>query len=215
MNIFTPLSGTGDGPLSRDGERLPTSVVKILEGALKAIASRGARRLSMSDISDASGVSRGTLYRYFSTKEEVMAAVAEFVCTNFETGVCEAADSQENPLERFRAVMRFFSRFTIERSPERMLEVEPSFYLEFFRSHFARHKAAVKAALSRSFDHLDSLRNEPLDREAVVEALVRMQLSTLIVPADRWWVDVWEQAPDRMERWIIEFAGKTHPYQER
>jgi AcrR family transcriptional regulator len=209
MNIFAPLPATGDVSLSRNGDRLPTSVVKILEGALRGIASRGVRRLSMSDISDASGVSRGTLYRYFSTKEEVMAAVAEFVCTNFETGVREAADQFEDPIERLRAVMRFFSSFTVERSPERMLEVEPSFYLEFFHSHFARHKQAVEEALGVTFDHLDSLRGQPIDREAVAEALVRMQLSTLIVPSGQKWATIWAQAPDRMKRWIIQFTGKA------
>jgi AcrR family transcriptional regulator len=215
MNIFTPLSTTTDGPLSRDGGRLPTSVVKILEGALRGIASRGVKRLSMSDISDASGVSRGTLYRYFSTKEEVMAAVAEFVCTNFETGVLEAAERHDDPIQRFRAVMRFFSRFTVERSPERMLEVEPSFYLEFFNSHFARHKAAVEAALERTFDYFDEQWGRPIDRPATAEALVRMQLSSLIVPTDARWAELWESAPDRMQYWISEFAGKIAPCKEK
>jgi AcrR family transcriptional regulator len=215
MNIFTPLPATGDVSLSRNGDRLPTSVVKILEGALRGIASRGVRRLSMSDISDASGVSRGTLYRYFSTKEEVLAAVAEFVCTNFETGVREAADGHEDPIERLRAVMRFFSSFTMERSPERMLEVEPTFYLEFFHSHFGRHKEAVEEALGPTFDHLDALRGEPIDREAVAEALVRMQLSTLIVPSGPKWTRVWAEAPASLQRWITEFAGKATECKEK
>ena len=62
---------------------LSPSVIKILSGAIDVIANRGARRLSMSDIIDTSGVSRGTLYRYFSNKDEVLAAVSEFVCTGF------------------------------------------------------------------------------------------------------------------------------------
>ena len=55
---------------------LSPSVIRILSGALDAIASRGVKRLSMSDIIDASGVSRGTLYRYFSNKDEVLGAGA-------------------------------------------------------------------------------------------------------------------------------------------
>lgn len=214
MNLFAPLAATADAS-TREGERLPTSVVKIMEGALRAVASRGARRLSMSDISDASGVSRGTLYRYFSTKEEVMSAVAEFVCVNFETGVCEAADRFDDPLDRFRAVMRFFGRFTVERSPERMLEIEPGFYLEFFRSHFARHKAAVASALAQTFDHLDGLGGVRIDRDAVIEALVRMQLSTLIVPAEAHWIAIWDAAPDRLQRWILDYAGQIPASEER
>lgn len=198
-----------------DGERLPTSVVKILEGALCVIGNRGARRLSMIDISDASGVSRGTLYRYFSTKDEVLAAVSEFVSVNFETGVKDAADSCENPIDRFRAVMQFFASFTVERTPAGIFEIEPAFHLDFFRSHFDRHKTAVKSALRQSFDYLDTLRPEKLNRETIVEALVRMQLSTLIVPATAEWTTIWNSAPEILERWIVELAGKTAQVKEQ
>ena len=213
MNFFAPMAASGE-IVDRDGERLPASVVKILEGALRVVGSRGARRLSMSDISDASGVSRGTLYRYFSTKEEVLAAVSEFVSLNFESGIREAADQYDAPLERLRAVMTFFLRFTIERTPERMFEIEPVFYLEFFRSHFTRHTAAVREALDQSFDYLDTLRRTPVDRDAIVEALVRMQLSSLIVPAGKRWSELWEMGPETLERWIIELGGQIPAFQE-
>ncbi len=189
---------------------LPASVVKIIDGALRAVGSRGVRRLSMSDISLESGVSRGTLYKYFSTKEEVLAAVSEFVSTSFESGVREAADRHDDPIERFRAVMRFFARFTVDQTPDRIFEIEPAFHLDFFRSHFARHKAAVRDALARSFDHLDTLRAEPLNRDAFVEALVRMQLSTLIVPTSRLWTATWEAAPELLQRKLLDMAdGKS------
>jgi AcrR family transcriptional regulator len=212
MSSAAPLL-TPEGP-GRDAARMPGSVVRILEGALRAIGRRGARRLSMSDISDASGVSRGTLYRYFSTKDEVLAAVSEFISVNFETGILEAAEKFDDPLERFRAAMRFFAQYTIDNSPERIFEIEPGFHLDFFRSHFHRHKAAVLAALQRSLDHFDRLCGRELDRDALAEALVRMQLSTLIVPADWRWADLWEAAPDTLERWIIELSGRLPAYQE-
>src|SRR3546814_10823986 len=84
----------------------------------------------------ASGVSRGTLYRYFSSREEVLAAVSEFVCVNFEDGVRAVGRDIADPIERFRAIMHFFARFTIEQAPERIFEMEPAFHLDFFRSHF-------------------------------------------------------------------------------
>src|SRR3546814_2736044 len=82
----------------------PGSVLKILDGALRAIGEMGARRLSMRDISDASGVSRGTLYRYFSSREEVLAAVSAFVCVNLEDGV-RAVRSEEHRTE-LQSIMR-------------------------------------------------------------------------------------------------------------
>jgi AcrR family transcriptional regulator len=214
MNVQAPLIAQSE-PLRHDGERLSTSVVKILEGALSVIGSRGARRLSMIDISDASGVSRGTLYRYFPTKDHVLAAVSEFVSMNFETGIKDAADACFNPIERFRAVMRFFASFTLERTPAGIFEIEPAFHLDFFRSHFDRHKTAVKSALRQSFDYLDTVRSDTIDRDAVVEALVRMQLSTLIVPASNDWTNLWNSAPDTLERWILELAANSAQREEK
>ncbi len=185
---------------------LSPSVIKILSGALDAIAARGTRRLSMSDIVDASGVSRGTLYRYFSNKDEVLAAVSEYICTGFENGVREAASGVTHPIERLRLVMEFYARYTTENSPDRVFEVEPAFHLEFFRTRFARYKIAVCDALQPTFDYLDGQLAEPIDRDAFCETLVRLQLSTLLVPADDTFRARWHQAPELIERWAIRLA---------
>ena len=166
----------------------------------------GVRRLSMSDIIEASGVSRGTLYKYFSNKDDVLAAVAEFVCTGFENGIADAARGIDDPVERFRAVMLSYSRYTNENSPDRVFEVEPQFHLSFFRTRFSRYKAAVANALAPVFAHLESLLGRDIDREAYVEALVRLQMSTLLVPATQSWTDRWNSSADDLETWALGLA---------
>ena len=42
---------------------------RILDGAMAAIARHGLSKLGMSDVSHSAGVSRGTLYRYFPSRE--------------------------------------------------------------------------------------------------------------------------------------------------
>jgi AcrR family transcriptional regulator len=163
----------------------------------------------MNDIIDASGVSRGTLYRYFSNKDEVLAAVGEYVCTGFETGIRAAGEHIADPMERFRAVMQFYARYTNENSPDRIFEVEPRFHLEFFRTRFARYKAAVSDALSPVFDHFDVMLGVKVERDGFVEALVRLQLSTLLVPADETWSQLWNQSPDFLENWALKFARQN------
>ena len=185
------------------------SVIKILSGALDAIAERGVRRLSMSDIIEASGVSRGTMYKYFSNKDEVLAAVAEFVCTGFENGIEAAAEGIDDPIERFRSVMQFYARYTNEHSPDRVFEVEPRFHLSFFRSRFERYKIAVHNALEPVFEHFERLLGEQLNRMAFVEVLVRLQLSTLLVPADEEWGQVWNESPENLERWVLRLARQN------
>jgi AcrR family transcriptional regulator len=208
MNVFSPAIATGE-ILDANGEPLPSSVIKILEGALAAIIRSGARRLSMSAICEASGVSRGTLYRYFSTKDEVVAAVSEFVSIGFENGVRAAADQHRDPIERLQAVLDFFDSYTRERTPDGMFELEPAFHLAFFRSHFTRHKVALLDALTITFDYADSMLPMPLDRDAVVEAFIRTQLSSLIVPLGRHWSDTWVGAPRHLQNIISILAGRA------
>lgn len=183
------------------------SVQKILDGTLRAIQTVGARRLSMRDISDASGVSRGTLYRYFASKEDVLAAVSEYICSSFEQGISAVADAIADPMERFRAVMQFFAHFTIERSPDRIFEVEPAFHLEFLRTHFSRHKAAVRDALEPTLDYLEHRTGRPINREILIESLVRLQLSTLVVPADDNWLQSWDESPEHILQWALQTTG--------
>jgi AcrR family transcriptional regulator len=190
--------------LAPDVELSP-SVIKILSGALDAIASRGARRLSMSDIIDTSGVSRGTLYRYFSNKDEVLAAVSEYVCTGFENGIRDAGQGIADPIERFKAVMQFYARYTNENSPDRVFEVEPGFHLAFFRSRFGRYKIAVQDTLDPVFDHFDRLVGD-----AFVETLVRMQLSTLLVPASEEWLQIWNGTAENLQKWALKIAQKQN-----
>lgn len=182
---------------------LSPSVIRILSGALDAIAARGAKRLSMSDIVDASGVSRGTLYRYFSSKEEVLAAVSEFVCVGFENGIREAGEGIEDPIERLKSVMQFYARYTSENSPDRVFEVEPAFHLAFFRSRFARYKQAVIDAIGPTFDYLETLLGAPMNREALAEMLVRNQLSSLLVPASDEWKQLWNDTADNIKKWAL------------
>lgn len=189
---------------------LSPSVIRILSGALDAIAARGVKRLSMSDIIDASGVSRGTLYRYFSNKDQVLAAVAEFVCTGFESGIREAGKGVNDPVERLRAVMQFYARYTDENSPGRIFEVEPAFHLAFFRSRFARYKQAVLDALEPTFDHFDRLLGEAMNREAFAEGLVRNQLSTLLVPASDEWKQLWNDTADNIQKWALAIAASRN-----
>lgn len=193
---------------------LPPSVIRILSGALDAIAARGVKRLSMSDIIDASGVSRGTLYRYFSNKDQVLAAVAEFVCTGFENGIRDAGKNIADPIARLRAVMQFYSRYTEDNNPGRIFEVEPAFHLTFFRSRFGRYKQAVLDALGPTFGYLDGLLGNAVDRDRFAEMLVRIQLSTVLVPAGKEWENLVNDTADNILKWALEIAAVRNREEE-
>ena len=58
-----------------DDQRAERAVQKILAGTMKALSRQGASKLSVSDICEASHIARGTFYRYFDSKDEVLAAL--------------------------------------------------------------------------------------------------------------------------------------------
>src|SRR5437899_1815243 len=82
------------------------TVDRILDGALTALARRGLRKLSMSDICAAAGVSRGTLYRYFSTKEDVLEAIGQHVEQRFRVAMEDAIEREPDLDHRVEVVLR-------------------------------------------------------------------------------------------------------------
>jgi AcrR family transcriptional regulator len=65
------------GSRSRAGNAMARTRAGLLEGALRAVATRGTRRTTMNDIAASAGVAKATLYNHFRTKEDVWSALVE------------------------------------------------------------------------------------------------------------------------------------------
>jgi AcrR family transcriptional regulator len=180
-------------PASANGR----SLQRILDGALATLSRRGATQLSMSDVCEAAGISRATLYRYFSRKEDLLAAVGEYVSRNFVDGIKRAMAGSPVPGDRLRLVLEFFIRYTGQVKTDRMLEIEPSFVLKFLQSHFALHVAVFNEALAPVYDDIELHLGIRINRLLVSEVLLRAEQSTVVVPAGRSW-DAWPEALSRM-----------------
>ena len=163
------------------------SLQRILDGAIAALSRRGATQLSMTDVCEAAGISRATLYRYFSSKQELLAAVGEHVSKNFIDGIKAAVAASDVPIDRLRLVMEFFIRYTAQVKSDRMLEIEPAFVLKFLQSHFTQHVAVFNQALTPVYDDIETHLGIRVNRLLVSEMLLRAEQSTIIVPAGRTW----------------------------
>lgn len=172
-------------------DRPPASVLKILNGALQAVSERGVGRLSMSVIGQLAGVSRGTLYRYFKTKDDVLRAVGEYVSLAFENGIREVATAIADPVERLHRVLRFHDEYSTLQEADKMLIVDPAFVVDFFHRHAPRHRAVLLEALGSSLDHFDRNRATPIDREAFADLLIRLQTSRIILRTNDQWPARW------------------------
>jgi AcrR family transcriptional regulator len=188
------------------------SLQRILDGALAALSRRGATQLSMTDVCDAAGISRATLYRYFSNKPDLLAAVGEHVSRNFINGLKAAIAESQVPIDRLRRVLEFFIGYTAQVRTDRMLEIEPAFVLHFLQSHFLLHVAAFNDALSPVYDDIESHLGIRINRALVSEVLLRAEQSTVVVPAGRSWSALPEVLSRMLEQlYQVKRSGAKRP----
>ncbi|SEQ59147.1 TetR/AcrR family transcriptional regulator [Thalassovita taeanensis] len=78
----------------------------ILKSAAKLFAEKGYATTTIVDLATACETSRGALYHYYSSKEDILfSIIQEHVATMYET-LNRAADQAAEPEERLRAVVR-------------------------------------------------------------------------------------------------------------
>ena len=78
---------------------------QILDGAGLAFGQYGYKKTTLADIVRESGVARATVYKYFSTKDEVFQAVIEREIADIQRTVRAAVEEQTNTYERLRAAV--------------------------------------------------------------------------------------------------------------
>jgi AcrR family transcriptional regulator len=131
------------------------SRTRILQAALHHIALFGEGRFSMSGVADAAGLSRGTVYRYFPNREELLEGIAEHVRQSFESGVESAAAEGGSPRVKIeRIVMGRVDTETME-AIRRLRELQPAFTLEFLTAHLSGFVLVYRNALADLFDRSD------------------------------------------------------------
>jgi AcrR family transcriptional regulator len=194
---------TPNSPVKAEGP----SLGRIFDGTLAALSRHGARNLSMTDIGAAAGISRATLYRYFTKKEELLAALAEYVTSNFVSGVKDAAAREREPQEKLRAVLQFTIDYSQRVRADRILEVEPQFVIEALHAQFPRHLAAVREALDPVFGALEKRLGCKLDRALITELLLRSQESTSLIPSG----PSWSALPGKLAELAVLLLGGAGP----
>jgi len=83
---------------------------RLFQAALKLFASRGYYNTSIADILKESGCTKGILYYYFPSKEELgYAAIDEAIRLIIEEGAASRLQANEHPIDRFVQVVDILS----------------------------------------------------------------------------------------------------------
>ena len=182
------LRGASDGaapprPDSLGGVMPAVGTVEvILDGAARALARRGVRKLSMSDICEEAGVSRGTLYRYFKSKEAVLEALSQHVLFSMRAILEEAVEANPDPDERVRVVLETMMSFA-DRLPYTVaiVETEPGFAIEFFTRSMPTYLSILVDVLGPAIEDTPPVRSGALTTRQLAEILQRVVLSAYLI----------------------------------
>lgn len=118
---------------------------EILRAAFQAFAEKGYDKTSMEDIVQTSGLSKGTLYWYFDSKQTLFVALVTMVFDEFQTVFDRfLVETQEMPpLERLRALLLSSAAAFDD---EQLVGLYVDFFIQAWQSE------AVQRALAQMYD---------------------------------------------------------------
>jgi AcrR family transcriptional regulator len=136
----------------------------------------------MQEVSEAAGVSRATLYRYFPSKDRLMDAVAIFDERTFSEGLAASLAVVEEPADRIRTFVAFAFDYIRTHPARALFETEPAFVLGYLLAHLPRLQRAFLAQLGDAVDAAPAVASGRLSREQLVDVVVRLFASSFIIP---------------------------------
>ena len=144
---------------------------RILDATLEVLARSGPRKLSLSDVAAEARVTRPTLYRWFPSKEILLASVALHEQGKYEAKLAEAV--RKAPREqRLEAMLRAIVDFQKDYSLRRVAFVEPEWTL----AEIARVMPVMIEGIVGFFSGDDSM--------ARATAVTRVALSNMLIPEE-------------------------------
>lgn len=167
-------------------ERKAKTRERILDSAYALVSRMGLKRTTFEDIATKAGVSRQTLYRYFGSKDELVAALMDRESERFFEALSRLAPAGED----FAGALEKGLVFTFDYLDTHPLlswiyENEPDELLPHLRSHWTPILDAVKRYIEPYvMAEVEAGRLTP-ERAAIAGDWVsRITLSYLIVPGD-------------------------------
>ncbi len=155
---------------------------RILVAALALIGRRGVRRLGMLEIAETAGISRGTLYRYFPSKDHVIVAAADYDERRFSDGLDVVLAAAATAEARISGFMVYAFDFIRSHPARPLFESEPGFVMSFLLDHLPSLRDELVQRLGDALDAVPAVASGELEREQLVDVIVRLFASSWIIP---------------------------------
>ena len=105
------VSDPSDSSLKRGRMPAAERCEQILSAAVQVFSEQGFRCTEVQQIADLAGVGKGTIYRFYPTKDELFQAAVEDVMQRLTAQVDNAVCAIDDPLEHLRAGFKAYMAF--------------------------------------------------------------------------------------------------------
>ncbi len=130
--------------------------IQILDAAFEEFVANGFTATRVEDIADRIGVTKGTIYVYFQTKEELFSAMADHIAMPLEELLRESLNLEGQCAERLRSLLLLFYERVSDNRHTREL-------IRFVIAEGSRFPKVVEAHHTRLIDPLFALTQSLLD----------------------------------------------------
>jgi len=158
------------------------SAESILAATKRAIAARGTGKLTLSAVAAAAGVSRPTLYRWFPTKADLLAALAEHEEEEFDAGLQNVIEAHRRPARRLDAALRYLVTYLDGSMGPDPIGSDPAFALQTLKRSLPSQVESLARLLGDALTEVPSVRNGSVSRQQAAEMFLRLACSHYLVP---------------------------------
>jgi AcrR family transcriptional regulator len=159
-----------------------TTQERILVTAIRLVSRRGVRHLGMQEVSEAAGVSRATLYRYFPSKDHLLGAAAVYDGRRFTEGLAAALAATTEPSARIQALVAFAFDHIRTHPARSLFDTEPDFVLGYLLGHLPKLRSVLLEQLGDALDTVPAVACGNLTRGQLADLIVRLFASSWIIP---------------------------------
>jgi TetR/AcrR family transcriptional repressor of uid operon len=164
---MTPAGGAQTATVEADN----STRQRILAATAEVLGRNGMTKLSLSEVAHQAGVSRPTLYRWFSSKRELLDAFVVWERQFYERAVAKASAGL-TPADQLEATLRIIVEYQQSYPGLRMVDIEPH--------HVIRRMAQVLPLMRQ---RLETMVSGPEARERAA-TVVRVAVSHYLVRSD-------------------------------
>ena len=156
-----------------DPDRVLLKREEILRAAATSFGKDGYSSTDVNRIAHAAGITKGTIYHYFGSKEDLFLATADFEANRLRMFVLEAADACDDSLDELGAVVYSYLRFFQDNPLVVELFVEERSTFKDRKKHtYFIHRDMTLSRWHRLLQKMsDEKRIRPVDPEKFVSVL--------------------------------------------